>query len=184
LSFSKAARNNTQNIADANNTTAAAGDSITYTLSVKNNGTKTASAFTIEENLGDVLEYAQNDMPTDLNGGTIGDDHIIHWPAVSKTVTIQVKTTIPQTPQSTSNPGSHDLMMTNVYGNAINIKLPGSVAKVVEQTTTTLPNTGPGTTVFMASLITIAAGYFFARTRLMAKELDLVREEYTTAGGF
>lgn len=190
LVFDKAARNDTQNIADANGTTAAAGNKITYTLSVKNEGKVKIEDYIIEENMGDVMEYTEKIVS--LDGGTLDENNIIHWPAtdfapgatVTKVVVIQVKDVIPQTPQSTSNPGSFDLMMTNTFhGKTINIKLPGSVAKIVEQTTTTLPNTGPGTTVAVAGAVMVITSYFFYRSRLMAKELDIVREDFASSGG-
>lgn len=183
----KAARNNTQNIANADGTQAAPSDSITYTLSVKNIGNTKIEDFEVKEDLSDVLEYAE---VTDSGGGTVNNQQVITWPkvdiaagqTVSKQLTIKVKANLPETPRPTTQSTSWDLIMTNVYGNAINIRLPGSVAKVVEQTTTALPNTGPGETVAIAMVITFIAAYYFARTRLMAKELDIVREEYSTGG--
>ncbi len=188
LVLSKSAQNYTQNIDDANNTTAAAGDKIIYTLRVKNNGKTTAKDFVVEENLTDVLEYAD---VVDLNGGEIDDQKVVRWAKadikagviLTKHITVKIKNPIPQTPSPASNPGSFDLMMTNVYGNAVNIKLPGSVAKIVETTTTTLPNTGPGEVLAVSITLTVVVSYFFARSRLLGKELDLVRAEYSTSGG-
>jgi uncharacterized repeat protein (TIGR01451 family) len=185
----KFARNDTQNIANADQTTAHAGDAITYTLTTKNNATTNAS-YAIEENLADVMEYA--DAVTNLDGGTLGTDKIVRWPTVTiapgqvitHTLTVKLKASIPETPTPSSNPGSYDLLLTNVYGDTINIKLPGSVAKIVARANTTLPNTGPGSTVTIAVVVTMFAAYFFARSRLMAKELDIVREEYATSGGY
>src|SRR5207245_208046 len=99
-------------------------------------------------------------------------------------LTVRVKNPIPQTPRSVANPGSFDLIMTNVYGkDVINIKLPGSVAKTTEQVVTTLPNTGPGTSIGIGFGLAAVVSYFFARSRLMARELDIVRQEYNTGGG-
>ena len=189
LELHKTAHNNTKNI-DANGTTAAAGDVITYTLTTKNTGSVAADNYVIQENMIDVMEYAVG--ITDLDGGTLGNDKIVRWPAltiqpgqtITKKLTIKVKPVIPQTPTPPSNPGSFDLMMTNVYGDAVNIRLPGSVATVVAHTNTTLPRTGPGTTVTIAVLVTFMAAYFFGRSRLMGKELDLVREEFAASGGY
>jgi hypothetical protein len=72
--------------------------------------------------------------------------------------------------------------MTNVYGKTVNIKLPGSTTKTVEVVTTSLPNTGPGETLAVAFTVTAVATYFFMRSRLMTKELEVVREEYATGG--
>jgi uncharacterized repeat protein (TIGR01451 family)/fimbrial isopeptide formation D2 family protein len=188
LELHKTARNDTKGI-DANNTTAAPGDVITYTLTTKNYSTQDLKDYVIQENLIDIMEYT--DKITNADGGTLGNDRIMRWPAttikagqtVTHTLTIKIKNPIPNTPTPPSNPGSFDLMLTNVYGDAINIKLPGSVAAIVSHTNTTLPNTGPGQTMVLAALITFVAAYCFARSRLMAKELDLVREDYATSGG-
>ena len=75
------------------------------------------------------------------------------------------------------------MVMTNVYGNTVNIKLPSNVVKTTEQITTTLPNTGPGSALLIGTGITIIIGYFYARSRLLSKELDIVRSEYATTSG-
>jgi len=189
LELKKLARNSTQNVDNANGTTANPGDKIIYTLQVKNSGNGKAEKFVVEENMNDVLEYADI---VDLHGGTKDKANIVRWPKVdipagstlTKKITIKVKSPLPSTPTPVSNPGSFDLLMTNVYGNAINIKLPGSVVKITEQVVAQqLPNTGPGTSRAIAVGVTVFASYFFARTHLLAKEVAIVREEYTVSGG-
>ncbi len=186
--LSKSAQNVTENGKDANNTTAKAGDTIQYNLSAQNTGKGTVKAFVVEENITDVLDYADI---VNLHGGTLDSEHIVRWPAtdikpgetIKKVLTVKVKDPIPQTPASTSNPGTFDLNMTNVYGNVINIKLPPTVIKTTEQVTKSLPNTGPGTSLLIGFIITAGAGYFFARSRLIAKELTIIKNDYH-AGGF
>jgi hypothetical protein len=89
---------------------------------------------------------------------------------------------IPATPASSSDPGHFDLTMTNVYGNSITIKVPGSVTKTTEVVTTSLPNTGPGETLIAGFFMTVVIGYFFARSRLMAKELAIIKTDYSSGG--
>lgn len=189
IELGKKASNTTQKIADANGTTARAGDTITYTLSAKNTGTIPVQSFGIEENIGDILDYAD---VVDLHGGTLdATTHIAKWPAGSisaggtmqQKLTVKIKNPIPQTPVSASNPGTYDLTMTNVYGNTVNIKLPPSTIKTTEQIARTLPNTGPGTSLLIGFVVTSVIVYFFARSRLLVTELEVAREEYATAGG-
>ncbi len=188
LEFDKAASNDTQKFVDANGTKAKAGDVITYTLSVKNIGLTTVQDFVFDENMSDVLEYARI---TDLHGGNISEDNVVSWPAddiaagqtMRHMITVKVKDPIPQTPVSASDPGSFDLVMTNVfYGHSVNIELPPNIIKVTERTVKTLPSTGPGTSLAVGFVLVSIMGYFFARSRLMATELAVVKEEFTGGG--
>ena len=189
LVYAKTARNDTQNIENADGTMAKAGDVITYTLSAKNTGKATVPKFVIAENISDILDYAD---VIDFHGGTMDNENMVRWPAgdikpgetLSKKLTIKVKSPVPQTPVSASNPGKFDLTMTNTYEDTtVNIKLPPTTIKTTEQVTKSLPNTGPGETLVVGVVVTIIAGYFFARARLMVKELDLVRSDYAVSGG-
>ncbi len=183
--LAKTVSNDTQKIADADGTEAKGGDTLTYTLYAKNTGTTTVKRFVVQENISDILDYAD---VVDLHGGTLGSDNVVKWPAtdikagqtIQKKITVKVKNPIPQTPVSSANPEKFNLVMTNVYGNPVNVKLPPSIPKTTEQLTTTLPNTGPGTNMLIAFTITAIIGYFFARSRLLAKELTLVSQEVAT----
>jgi uncharacterized repeat protein (TIGR01451 family) len=182
ISVHKTASNITQNIADANNTTAKAGDIITYTLYAQNTGKETVSDFTFQESLADILDYAD---VADPHGGTVARDGVIAWPSrdldpgesTSVQVTVKVKNPIPQTPVSSSDPAHFDMLMTNVYGNAVNIKLPAAPAKSVELAATKLPNTGPGTTLLIAASLVVVGGYFYSRASLLARETGLAIKE-------
>jgi hypothetical protein len=189
LKLSKSAANETQDLPDANGTLAEGDDVIVYTLSVKNEGKFKVEDFVMEENLSDVLEYAEIQ---DMNGGELDDKKVGRWPkesieagaTLSKKVTVKIKNPVPQTPASASDPGSYDLVMTNVfYGDTVNIKLPQGSVKSAEAVVQTLPNTGPGTTMAVGFLLTAFVGYFFARSRLLAEELDVVRTDFTSTGG-
>jgi uncharacterized repeat protein (TIGR01451 family) len=176
----KSASNPTQGITDANNTTAKPGDVIVYTLYAQNTGKSVVKSYVFQENLSDVLDYAD---VTDLHSGTIDNTtHVVSWPAedvqagatATKQITVKVKAQIPNTPASSSDPGHFDMIMTNVYGNTVNINLPPTVITTVALvTTTTLPNTGPGTGLFFSFAIVLVASYFFFRSRLLAKEATI-----------
>lgn len=189
LTYHKTATNVTQNLTDANNTTAQPGDIIVYKLFVKNTGRVTVEKFVMQENLSDVLDYADI---TNLDGGKMNPvTKVVVWKAkdipagqtISHRITVKVKDSIPQTPASTSDPFHFDCLMTNVYGNTVSIKVPCATITTVANTTGTLPKTGPGTSLMIAGAIVMAAGYFFARARLLATETVLAIHQSSTHGG-
>lgn len=195
LSISKSAKNITKNQDDANNKVANAGDVIEYTLTTKNVSNVDSKDTAIQpEDLTDVLEYSDLDLNS-LDGAVFDDQtKVLSWndkvtikanQSVSKTFRITVKNPIPSTPRpdTQNNRSSGDLVMQNIYGNTVTIKLPSTPVKTTEQVTTTLPNTGPGTSLAIAFVMLTIVGYFYSRSRLMAKELDIVKTEYTTSGG-
>jgi hypothetical protein len=62
--------------------------------------------------------------------------------------------------------------------------MPCAIVKTTEQVTTkSLPNTGPGESLAVAFGFIVFISYFFARTRLFAKELDIVKVDYANVGG-
>jgi uncharacterized repeat protein (TIGR01451 family) len=187
ISVSKTAANLTENITNANNTTAQANDTILYTLYAKNSGKAAVKQFVFTENLSDVLDYAS---VVNLYGGTINQQGQVSWPAVtikanttaSVKLTVKVDDPIPQTPSSSSDPEHFDHIMTNVYGNTININLPTPVVVASAEAVQTLPNTGPGSSLLIGGAITVVVGYFLARARLLAKETDIVRRDAVISG--
>lgn len=182
LQYSKTASDVTQGMADANGKTAQGGDKIVYTLTAYNSGKAEVNNFVMQDDLSYVLDYADI---SDSNGGSINSKGIISWPATdiapsaseSHTVTVIVKNPVPQTPPSSSDPEYFDHIMTNVYGNTININLPYSTVAATALTTSSLPNTGPGTSILIAAAIIIFAGYFLARSRLLSKESRIAIED-------
>ena len=178
----KTASNVTAHIDNADGTTANPGDSITYTLYAENKGKAAVKQFTFNEDLSDVLDYAD---VTDLHGGTMNDQKNVSWPAeaiaagatVQHQISVQVKNPIPDNPVDPTDSMRFDLTMTNVYGNAINIKLPSPPLRTVASTTTALPNTGPGASLFIAGAVVVIAGYFYGRARLLATETELALKE-------
>ena len=182
LVLRKTVSNVTQHLGDANGTTANSGDTLTYTLYAKNTGKVTVPKFVIQEDISDVLDYA---TVVDLHGGSLDNKtNVVSYAAqdikagqtASQQITVKVKAPIPSTPASSSDPAHFDMTMTNVYGNTTNVKLPPTVIKTTEQAVTTLPNTGPGTGLFISFAVALVAGYFLARTRLLAKEAEIVVE--------
>lgn len=189
LEYKKTAKNITQRIDNANNTTAKPGDVIEYTLTTTNVGNQTIKDYQVSEGIADVLDYAD---VVDLHGGTKGEYELVTWPkqdirggaSITNSITVKVKDVLPNTPASSSDPEHFDMVMTNTYGNPVSIKLPPSVSKQTEIAVTALPNTGPGTSLIIGFCLTAFIGYFFARSKLIAKELDVVRSDFGSAGGY
>lgn len=179
--YSKAASNLTQNIKDANGTLAQPNDVIMYTLTAKNDGVEDIDNFIFQDNISYLLLYSK---VIDLGGATLKNNSIV-FPATSlsagktKSVTfkIQVDAIIPQTPTSSSDPFYYNLTMTNTYGNTVKINLPQSISKQVQNTSTNLPNTGPGQGIIIAFLIVSIVGYFFYRARLLSIESDIALKD-------
>lgn len=189
IEYAKTVSNDTQGITDANGTTAKAGDILTYTLTTSNKGKIDITDYTVNENVSDVLDYASI---VDLHGGERNEDSIVSWPtqtikageSIVSTFTVRVKDPIPDTPVSSSDPGHFDLTMTNVYGNAVSVKLPPSVVKITEVVTTTqLPKTGPGTSLAVSFMATTVVAYLLARSRLTSRELHIIKQDFARTGG-
>lgn len=173
---------------DANGKTAQAGDELAFSVTVTNEGDAVAPNETFTDDIKDILEYA--DL-TDNGGGQYdGLGQTISWEptdiepgqSVTKTFKVRVKNPIPTTPVSASDPLSYDNVIENYFGNRVEVRLPVSTTKQVENTLGTLPNTGPGTTMLVSSLGFVIVGYFFFRTRLLAKELDIIKADEIAGG--
>jgi uncharacterized repeat protein (TIGR01451 family) len=195
ISISKKAKNITQKQDNAHNKVAQAGDVIEYTLTTTNVSTVDSKDTTLQpEDLSDVLEYATLDLNS-LQGGVFDNEtKVLSWgkkvtikagESHSQTFKVTVKNPIPSTPRpdTRNNRSSGDMIMQNIYGNTVTIKLPTTPVKTTEEVTTSLPNTGPGTSLAIGFGVLTVVGYFYSRSRLLAKELAIVKSEYTTTSG-
>lgn len=189
--LNKTVKNVSQLVTDANNTTVKPGDRIEYRLSVKNTGNRTGT-YTIQDNLADVLEYADI---VDTGGGTLAKKDAstpvekvgtITWPAIEikpgqsieKIVSIQIKATIPATPQAVGNIESYNCRLVNHFAGKDTILMVDCPApKVVEQVVAELPKTGPAENMVFAGILIAVVTYFYARTRQMKKEVRLIRKD-------
>jgi len=191
IKVSKTAKNNTQGV-DATTTRANAGDSITYTIELKNQG-GVAGTVNIEDPLNDILEYA--DL-TDNGGGTMAQDNqILTWnnvtvapdQTVTRTFMVTVKNPVPSMARGQSLPTSYDCIMDNVAdmgigtngSEKIQVGVNCPAPKVVEQVVEQLPATGAGTNMIVAGVIAAIVVFFYARSRQLGKEVRLVRKEFS-----
>lgn len=183
VSQSKEAVNLTQNFKDANGTTAKTTDRIRFTVHTTNigDGTVTAKA---DESLGDVLQYAKL---LDLGGGTFDENtKVLSWGDIalgpqqtdSRQFVVQVNDVIPATPRGANDPAAYNCLMTNSYGNTINIHVQCPFEKTVENTVKQLPSTGTGENIVFGTALLMVVTYFYARSRQMNKEVRLIRKEF------
>jgi len=187
IEITKTAVNRTQNDIDATTKKANAGDVIVYTITIKNTG-KTAGTVALDDVLADSLEYSQL---TEVGGGSYDSTtQALSWGSLTiqpgTTTTRQFVMTIynpiPAMARNHGSPDSYDCVMSNVVrkdGEGM-IKVPVDcpvVKEVVEQTVTQLPHTGPTENMVFAGLLLTVVSYFYARTRLMRKEVRLIRRD-------
>ena len=188
---SKAVSNITRNIDDANGSTAQGGDELSFTISISNQGDAPALNQQFIDDIHDLLEYA--DITDDGGGSFNAENRILSWPdvdvrpgeTISKTFRARVKNPIPSTPSSASDPNiSFDLKINNTFGNTIEISLPRTVTKSVEQiaNVTQLPRTGPGSTMAVGFLAFGVVGYLYSRSRLLGKEARLIHVKHNAGG--
>ena len=140
--------------------------------------------FRSTEQLDDVLEYAT----IQDNGGANYNDQtkVLSWGSVTlkpgekqtRSFVINVLANIPATPRGTGDPSSYDCIMTNTFGNTINIPVNCATPKVVEQIVSELPSTGPGENLLFAGVVGAVVTYFYARSRQIGKEVRLIRKDF------
>lgn len=187
ISFSKEAKNLTRQGANANGTTAGVSDRIEFTIYTTNIGTIKTTA-KVEEDLADVLEYARI---IDTGGGKFDEESkILSWGDVSidaqktdtRRFTVQVNDTIIATPQGANNPAAYNCVMTNAYGNTIEIGVNCPPVKAVESAVKRLPETGPGANIVFGTALIMVVTYFFARSRQLKKEMNLIKKDFNGGG--
>jgi hypothetical protein len=178
----KTAANATQNNVDATTVTAKAANRITYTINVENTGL-IEKTVPIDEKLDDVLEYA---TLVDNGGATFNQDtKTLSWPAVklqpgqkqSRAFVIKLADEIPATPQGTSDKTSYDCIMTNTFGNTVNVNVDCPTPKQVEQVVSELPKTGASENMLFAGGALAVVAYFYFRARQVKKEIRLIRRD-------
>lgn len=182
---SKTATNTSQGFIDATKTTANAGDQISFSIMVENIGLS-PKTIKLEDRLGDVLEYA---TLIDGGGGTLDKTtKTLSWQDITlnpkdkqtRTFVVKVLNEIPSTASGSSDPTSYDCVMTNIYSNSTNIDVTCPSAKIIENVAKELPKTGPTENMIFAGIVFAIGTYFYARTRQVKREVQLIRQEVST----
>lgn len=179
---SKSGTNASQGFVEASSVKAMPGDQISYTLTATNAG-KQDQEVSLNDSLLDTLEYSEL---IDLGGGTLNSDSkILSWPDITlkpgetqtRTFVVRVFKLIPSTAKGASEPTSFDCLMTNTFGNSIGIKVDCPTEKIVEEVVSELPTTGPTENLIFAGIVLAVATYFYTRSKLLNKELRIIRQE-------
>lgn len=186
LGQSKEVANKTQNTSGelAQKTTVQPGDVLEYTITTTNTEGHDRTGVTISDYIGDILDYASLDTEKlAASGGAYepatnkvvwNNQTIPGGKALARTFTVSIKNPIPTTNKPSGANGTFDCVITNEYGNEVSINVNCPLVKGIEK----LPNTGPGSGMMMIGGISLLVGYFFARSRLLARELDIIRADY------
>jgi hypothetical protein len=193
VNLSKSVMNITQNH-DANGTTVKNGDTLEFKLATKNVTSSDYKNYNGKDYFGSVLQYADISNMDDLSkqGLSLDANNYLHWNLASlaggatdtKSIKVKVKNIIPVTNTPSNISPDYNCKISNDYGNEVTMSVSCPVIKQLDKAATSLPNTGPGTSITMGAIAVVFAGYFFSRSRIMSKELAAVRKEYLSAGGF
>lgn len=191
--LSKSVNNLTAGKNDAAGTTVKSGDELEFKLTTTNVTHTDYLNYRGQDYFGDVLQYADIIDSADLSrqGLSLDTQNYLRWSSAklaggaveTKTVRVKVKKIVPATNTPSTISPDYDCKITNIYGDQVSLNVDCPIMKNIEQTTTSLPNTGPGSSVAIGAIAVGMTGYFFARSRLIARELDIVRADYAAAGG-
>jgi hypothetical protein len=194
LTPSKEAANITQKLTPAQTLTTKANgnDVIEYRLTTRNSFDYARANYTISDYIGDVLDYADVDTAfLKTQGGTFdAAAKTIDWAAQTvpadsslvKVFRVTIKNPVPSTNQPGAMTTSFDCVISNKYGTETSIPINCPLVKSAEYLSTTLPNTGPGSSLMISFVLLSFVGYFLARSRLMARELDMVKTDNSVVG--
>lgn len=182
---SETAMNISQGPVDASTTIAKSGDQISYTITIKNNGLNPTTT-KLEDNISDTLEYSEL---IDNGGGILNTGTgLLSWPGItlssndvqSRTFIVRLLDILPATAQGASEPTSYNCIITNTFGNSIDIKVDCPTPKIVEEITAGLPKTGLIGNVIFSTTVLVFAIYFLARSRQLEKEIRIIRKNINT----
>jgi hypothetical protein len=193
VNLSKSVTNITRG-GDANSTTVHNGDILEFKIVTQNVTATDYKNYQGQDYLGSVLQYADLVDPSQigLQDMSLDAQNNLHWKIPNlaghtsdvKTIRVKVKDNIPVTNSPSKLSPDYNCSFSNDYGNEVTMNVSCPAAKSVEQAASALPNTGPGTTTAIAAVVAVIAGYLFSRSRIMARELLIIRDEYISSGGF
>ncbi|MDQ3065338.1 MAG: PKD domain-containing protein [bacterium] len=195
LSQTKTARNLTQNLDEEKtaSTKAKANDTIEYNLITHNTYGYSRTNVNTSDYIGDILDYStldeaflkQQGGSYDAESKTLGwtNQTVTANSKLTNTFRVKLKSKLPVTNQPSAMTTAYDCQLSNKFGNQLDIPVDCPLPKSAEYVTKRLPNTGPGTSLAIGFGLTAIVAYFFARSRLMQQELELIRTDFAQTGG-
>jgi hypothetical protein len=167
----------------ATNEKAHADDRIQYTLKTTNASTAKITV-PIAIPVSDTIEYG---TIIDPGGGTFDNDTSkVTWGVASlnpaqtdiRSFVLQLDDNLPTTPQALDNPLSYDCALTTTYGNSFTIQIACPTSKLLETALRRLPHASLAVNIAFAITLIFAVTYFYLRSRLLARELKLIRKDF------
>lgn len=148
------------------------GDKLQYSLTLENKGNSTIT-LKPELYIGDILEYSKL---TSVDSARLEKKtETLQWPDTSIAVgekkmygfEVQIEDPVPISPKGSTNGASYDCYMTNVFGNASNVKLACPTPKIIEK----LLSTPPESSLLLISwLVFVINILLWIRTYILSKE--------------
>lgn len=195
---------------DANNQVAKAGDTLRYQIAVCNASGAPVKGFVFEDNVTDILYYAdladlggatkvtangQTNLvwpPTDIaplpNGQACADSSgnliTANFATAVRTFTVKIKDPIPASPGAAADSGAYDCQVQDKFHGTVVVTPIGVIpAKQLECAAQKLPQTGAGAPIFFIAFFAASSAFLFFRNRLLKRELKLVETLSGDEGG-
>ena len=118
------------------------GDTLRYTLTVTNNGNRTAPGFVVSDDVSDIVQYTNNPFNISNSGSYNSTTKFVSWPQTDIGPAITLTRTFDVTIKAYDQWPTADFMLSNVYGNNIDVKLCAlQITKQVDKTTASVGDT-------------------------------------------
>jgi hypothetical protein len=181
LKLSTSAVNINQGFIDASIVISKPHEQISYTV-VIDNPTDNAISARFENNLSDILEYAEI---IDGGGGKLNKSNSLMWPETviepksqqSRTFVVRLLKDIPATANGTNNFRSYDCKLTNIFGNTVNINIECPAPKIAEQIILKLPKIDATISTAIMALMLLVGVYFYTRAKQIREEVRIIRKD-------
>lgn len=176
-------RNVTRETLLSDSTEADQGELLEYRLITNNDGAEKLINFTISIDLSDVLEYSDI---IDASGASFSNTKNVEWSnldlnskgSITRTLLVRVRSPLPSGTPPSSNKLSFDNRLSVIYGNYSEAYIPLSTSGLVQSYLKQLPSVSKVFVVFITSIYTVLNIYYLLRSKVMLKELKLIKEQF------